>query len=208
MTVLFDCLAITGGIGSGKSSVLNILKNEGYTIINTDTLAHSLLHFSSEYYQQYSKEIDNLIGTDYQNHVEINRDELRQKLMNLPDGYQKITKIAQPYIKQIMIQEYNNVSYKNNKIIFEVPLLLETNFHHYFSHVLVITCNLAIRKNRILLRNPHLTHEDIDFLINIQSTDADKISIADFTLDNSDDLHSLIHKTKQFSQLYNTLLSN
>lgn len=198
----FDCLAITGGIGSGKSTVLQLFKEHQYIIINADDVAHQLSRTTSPYYLSYAKEVDQHFGTHYQHESEISRPHLRSILFNTPNGFKIISDLATPYIVQSMYDMYCENKEKQNKIVFEVPLLLETQLHHQFSSILAITCDINIKKQRIKLRNPDLTDEEIIHRIQIQSSDEEKKSIAHYVIDNSGTLEELKLQFEQFLSIY------
>lgn len=180
-----DCLAITGGIGSGKSTVLNLFKDAGYLVINVDSIAHSLLKSSSPYYKEYMKELDAWLGTNFSSKQEATREELRTILNITPDGFPIIAKIVKPYLEKSIEIIYDNAIKNNQKIAFEVPLLIEAKLYEYFSKILVIICDLNIKKERIQKRDPHLTEQEIENRINVQSSDEEKLKIANFVIDNS-----------------------
>lgn len=189
----YNNLAITGGIGSGKSTVLKLFEENGYTIINADLIARDIANDKYEHYGKYAKEIDDWLKTDFASQREIKRDILRPILLEV-DGFQKIAKISQPYIEEQMNIIYENAKKQNKKIVFEIPLLLESGLYKNFEKILVVTCDLETKKSRIRQRDPQITEKDINHRINIQSSDEEKKKIAHYILDNSGSLSSLKEK--------------
>lgn len=194
----YNTLAITGGIGSGKSTVLKLFEENGYEVINADLIARDIANDTYVNYVKYATEIDDWLKTDFASQKEIKREILRPILLEV-DGFQKIAKISQPYIEEIMSELYEKAKEKKQKTVFEIPLLLESGLYNDFEKVLVITCDLETKKERIRKRDPLITEQDINHRINIQSSDNEKIRIADYVLDNSGNLSDLKDK-------FNTIL--
>lgn len=181
----FDCLVITGGIGSGKSSVLKLFKEVGYHIINADDIAHKLLYKESPYYNEYAEKLDLWLGTNYREQDGIDRTELRNLLNKTLNGFEIISKIVEPFIINAMNDDYQTAIEKNKKVVFEVPLLIEANLTYLFKDVLVITCDINKRKERVKKRDSFLTDKDIEHRIALQSSDEEKIKVATYVIDNS-----------------------
>ena len=194
----YPSLAITGGIGSGKSTVLELFEKAGYNVINMDKMAHSFMTSDSTLYPAYAKEIDNWLGSDFIHQKEIDKAWVREKLKTLPQGYQTIASIAAPYIEQATSDTYQKMLYEGRKVVFEVPLLVEMHMEQNFAAILVVTCQLDIKKARVRARDPHLDENMIEQRISIQSSDEEKKQIADFILDNSGTKEQL---TEQFNLL-------
>lgn len=191
---IYPSLAITGGIGSGKSTVLGLFEQAGYSIINMDKIAHSFMCADSPYYLSYAQEVDQWLGSDFVHQNAIDKAWVREQLKNIPNGYDKIAHIALPYIQQASFQEYQRLIASGQKVIFEVPLLLEMNMQDDFERILVITCDKEVKKARIQARDPHLTEDMIEHRIAIQSSDENKVKIADFVLDNSGTKEELVEQ--------------
>lgn len=197
---MFDSLAITGGIGSGKSTVLKLFEEKGFTIISADTVAHSLLKSDSPYFKNIAEQLDNWLGTQFINQNEITRVELRQYLNTTPNGFKIIAGIAKPYILKAMQDIYSRCD--KNKTIFEIPLLIEENMVDLFSKTLVVMCDMEKRKERIRIRDPHFTEAEIEHRIHIQATDRQRLDIADYIINNSGNETDLRLEFEQFFQNY------
>jgi len=176
-------LAVTGGIGSGKSKVLSLLQEQGFTVIDADKLVAELYHASSPYYEPYAQRLDAWLGTHFAQDSQINKKELRHILNETVNGFEKIMLLAKPFVEQLMFEK--SLEYSDRKLVFEVPLLVEAGMHQSFSHVMVVVCDKEIRMQRIAQRNPDLSVSEIEKLINVQSPDSDKIKIADYVINNS-----------------------
>lgn len=197
---MFNGLVITGGIGSGKSTVLKLFEDKGFTVISADKVAHSLLKSDSPYFKSLVQELDNWLGTQFIQQSEITRAELRTYLNTTPNGFQIVAKMAKPYILKGMSDIYLHCD--KHKTVFEVPLLIEENMTHLFSKTLVVMCDINIRKERIRLRDPHFSEEEIEHRINIQANDQQRLEVADYIIDNSKDERALEIEFEQFFKNY------
>jgi dephospho-CoA kinase len=202
MDKFFNTLAVTGGIGSGKSTVLKLFEQNNFEVINVDLLAHTLLFNTSPYYNKYASQIDQWLNTNYALETQINRDQFRNLLINTENGFQKIAAMAKPYIILLMKEIYLKKQQEGVSIIFEVPLLVESNLQYLFNQVLVVVADVNVRKERIKIRDPHLTDNDINNRLNIQSTDAEKIAIANYVIDNSGTVSELEKQFYDFLSQY------
>lgn len=195
---MIDNLVITGSIGSGKSTVLKLFEQQGFEIIDADKMVASLYDNSHRSYHQFAQELDQWLGSSFANEISIDKIWLRNKLTQTPDGFQIILHKVTPYIMHDM--EYILSTHANaSKIIFEIPLLVEAGLQHYFSHILVITCDDDIRAQRIAQRNKNLNSEQIAHIMSQQISQNEKIKIAHYVLDNSGTEDSLKEK---FSEIF------
>lgn len=197
---MFNGLAITGGIGSGKSTVLKLFEEKGFTIISADKVAHSLLKSNSPYFKEVAQQLDNWLGTQFIKQTEITRAELRRYLNTTPNGFKIVAGIAKPYILKGMQDIYFHCD--QIKTVFEIPLLIEENMTHLFSKVLVVMCDINIRKERVRMRDPHFSNEEIEHRIHIQASDQQRLEVADYIIDNSKDEQFLRVEFDKFFQCY------
>ncbi len=186
----YNCLAITGGIGSGKSTALNYFKEHGFLTFSADDLVDELYKGMSYYSPEIFYKIDQEFNTNFHSLGFVNKDVLKVIISTIPNGLEVIANIMSPYINRAISETFNK--HKNtNKVIFEIPLLVEQHQHVNFEKTLVIYADLDVKIERVLKRNPNLSKEDIIKRINSQLSDEAKISVADYTINNSKDLSFL-----------------
>lgn len=191
-----QALAITGGIGSGKSTVLSLFKDFDYVVVDADKIVAQLYHFSHPLYPQVANTIDEWLGSNFKDVEIIDKKILRGLLEKTPNGFPKITQLLKPFVHDAMLQYFNSNS--EAKLVFEVPLLIEAEMQDSFDKVLVITCNKDVRIERIQKRNPNLSVEQINHIISQQKSDEEKIQHADYVLDNSGSLEQLKEQFQEF----------
>ena len=171
-------VAITGNIASGKSQLENILKEYGYSVYDTDKIAHSFLDELTEFY-----------GYDVFTNGHIDRKKLGSLVFNNNDLKSKLEELIHPKIKKRIIEIFE--LHKNEKIVFiSVPLLYETGFEKLFDKVILITVEKETQLKRLMGRN-NLSEEEANKRIQSQIPQEQKINLANFVIKNNSSLLSL-----------------
>lgn len=187
-----NILAITGGMGTGKSTVLNLFEKNGFNVVNSDQEVAAL--FSSEYknYISLANDFDNWLKTDFTKQSCIDKKILRKYIETSKDGFKKSMDIVKPYISERLLELAQ--TYSGKKVVFEIPVLFEAKMESYYKNILVVTAPLDVRLKRIQLRQPHLSLAQIQQTIDSQLPEIIKIKKANFVLDNSGTLEQLENK--------------
>lgn len=198
-------IAITGGIGSGKSTVLNLFKEKGYQTIQMDMLAKTLLNHENKYFKEYVKELNQTFHTNLSDNLSIDRLYLNNVVMQYQNGYQTIADVIRPFLFALLTDEFQ----KNYDIyFFEVPLLIEMNFYHLFDTKILVTSNKDERIKRIQIRNPDWTKNEILKKINAQTSDSIRKKYCDFIIKNNSTIFNLQSQISSFeNQLTNHKLT-
>lgn len=191
-----NIIAITGGMGTGKSTVLNLFEKNGFIVVNSDKEVVSLFESSYERYREVAQDFDNWLGTDFVNKNEIDKKTLRTYLETTPNGFRQSLEIVKPYISE-KLQILADI-HSGEKIVFEIPLLFEAQMEGNYKNILVVTAPMNVRLERIQLRQPHLSIEQIKQTIDSQLAESYKTSKANFLLNNSGTMMEL---ENQFNQL-------
>lgn len=186
--MLIKSFVITGGMGTGKSTVLNFFKQKNFIIYDADQLVSELFINNHEYYKELALLFDNWLGTDFVHRDKIDKKYLRPFLEKVAHGFPKSLEIVTPFVQKKMESLYLNMT---NPIIFEVPLLFEANMQNSFEKIILVTCDLETRLQRISLRQPHLSKEQILQTIENQKSEEFKKPFVDYIVDNSYDYNYL-----------------
>jgi len=159
---------ITGNIGSGKSSVLSIFENKGYKVINADIIAESVILSNLD-------SISSILGKDVSS-----KNDIREIISNRKDLFVSYTEFIVPLIKE----KIKKVA--SDKTIIEAPTYFETRNlkKDPEDFVILVTADKDIRKRRIEKRSPELKDSDIEFIMNSQIDDSEKIKKADIVIYN------------------------
>lgn len=161
-------IAITGGIGSGKSLALSALKGKGYLVLSSDKIV-------SELYEK--RKIKLLLKTLFPTAVtgriklNINRKIISDCVFNNSEMLKKLTDLITPLVMEEILKRYKKAK---TTVFAEVPLLFECGFEKYFDQVIVVVRD---RKAKIesVKRRSNLAEEQIVARMNAQ-----------FDYDNSD----------------------
>lgn len=149
-------IAITGGIATGKTTLLQILKKLGFPALSCDEIVDNL-------YQRkdIQKKIIELLGKEVLSKDRfrfINKKVILKKIITSPPFKQKLEELLHPEVLRELRNFFEELEKRGERLAFvEVPLLFEVNWEKYFDEIWVITCSEAIQKERICnLRNADL----------------------------------------------------
>lgn len=182
-------LVITGGMGTGKSTVLDLFEKNGFIVINSDKEVLSFFNNTYSRYLEIATDFDTFLGTNFSSKPEIDKKILRPYLEKIENGFPKSLEIVKPYISERL--ESLAIKYSGEKIVFEVPLLFEAKMESNYKNILVITSPLETRLERIKLRQTNLSLAQIEQTINSQLSESYKIERAKFVLNNSGTINEL-----------------
>ena len=173
-------IAITGNIASGKSAVEKLLSAKGFTVYDTDKIAHEILENSNEVRLAF-KDFDILTND------KIDRKKLGDIVFSNKNLLQKLEAIIHPLVKDILLEIFE----KDDFIVFvSVPQLFEAGFETLFDKIVFITAPEETRIERLMGRN-NLTREDALKRIAAQEKDETKIPKCNFVIQNNADLTNL-----------------
>lgn len=175
-------IAITGTIGSGKSTVSNFIRELGYYVFDADLTVKKLSEKGNKAYNP----IVALFGNDILNKDEsINKTLLANIIFNDPNAKKNLESILHPMIKEAMIKE----STEHDIFFAEIPLLFETGFDQYFDYKILVYVEDDIALDRLVLRG--LNKKDAIQRINSQMDKDLKLSKSDFVIYNNSNLENL-----------------
>ncbi len=138
-------IAITGGIGSGKSTVLQLLKEMGYPVFSCDELYREVIRS-----QLYIQKIADIFPAVIEN-GEINRKRLAAEVFSDKKKREKLNATAHPLIMRQLMKKMDVIE---NKFVFaEVPLLFEGNYECLFDAVIVVQRKIEDRIRFVCLRD-------------------------------------------------------
>src|ERR1700752_173923 len=172
-------VGLTGGIGSGKTTVAKLFQTMGCAIYNSDERAKEL-YFDPTVKQQ----VIDLLGKEaYLSDTEINRDYISQKVFSDTLLLHKLNGIIHPAVKKDFDHFISQFD-KNTIVIKETALLFEIGIQKDLDHTILVTASPETKIERVMKRN-HITKEDIEKRMHAQWTDEQKIPLADFVIYNN-----------------------
>ena len=170
-------VGLTGGIGSGKSSVLNQFKNLGINTYSADNAAKKLINSDKD----LIKSIKNLFGDNiYENNI-LDSVKLSKIVFNDPYKLKSLNSIIHPAVAK----DFESfIKTKNGDyIVKEVAIIFETNTEDNYDKIILIRAPLEERIKRVILRD-NLSREDVIRRVNNQIDDSTIIDNCDYIIEN------------------------
>ena len=175
-------IGITGGIASGKSTVVKYLLKKGYPVIDADKLGHEVLDPTNPGYSEvvdlFGKKILRFNGT-------IDRKILGDIVFKDYDLLKKLNNISHPQIYKMIEKKYNYLLTENkSRVVFlEAALLIQANWHKLCDQVWLVKTKKSIALDRLQKRD-NLSKKDALDRINSQDPWSKKLSCIDLILVN------------------------
>ncbi|MBW1297516.1 dephospho-CoA kinase [Aquimarina litoralis] len=188
-------VGLTGGIGSGKSTVAKMFAKLGVPIYIADDEAKQLMHKDI----QVKNQIIELLGEASYIDGKLNRKHIADLVFNDKQLLEKLNSIVHPAVANHFLVWKDNQ--KSTYVIKEAAILFENGGYKKCDHTILITAPEEIRINRVLERDNSTKSEVIARLKN-QWTDSQKIPLADFVINNVD----LEETWLQVNKIHNKLI--
>lgn len=181
-------IGITGGIGVGKSTVCEIFKRLGVPVYNADSRAKFLMQND----QELVKAIKDAFGWDaYLKDQQLNREYLAKIVFNNQSKLEQLNALVHPRVGDDYLQ-WTEENEDKPYSLKEAALLFESKSYKNLHKIIVVTCPINIRMDRIIKRD-HVKREDVLKRINNQMTDKERLEKADYVIFN-DGKRSLIEQ--------------
>ncbi|TLD81425.1 dephospho-CoA kinase [Helicobacter sp. MIT 11-5569] len=185
-------IALSGGIGSGKSTVASLLKLYGYQVICADSIAHKILDENTDAVIAVFGE--RILDTN----VKINRKKLGEIVFNDTTLRKKLEDILHPKIKQEILRLAKQEEEKGIPYFVDIPLFFEKN-NYPIAHSLLIATTQELQISRLQKRNGFSKEEALQ-RINAQMPLEQKRAKASYVIDNCESLESLQQKLEYYLQ--------
>ena len=189
-------IGITGGIASGKSTVVAEIRKHGYQVIDADQVVHELQAKGGKLYQA----LCNWLGTDIlQENGELDRKKLGQLIFSSKDMLEKSSRLQNGIIREELARRRDELA-KTQKVFFmDIPLLIEHDYMEWFEDIWLVHLDEKTQLERLVMRNHFSKEEAKKRMASQMSTEAKK-PYADKLLDNSGDLTELKAQINQLLQ--------
>jgi len=174
-------IGITGGIGSGKTTLSDLLRSEGYKVYDSDVEARRL----QNEHPLIRKKLIELFGDEIYNDNGLNRRLLAQIVFGKTELLMQLNSVVHP----IVLADFKSWTeiHSNHKFLFmESAILFESGFHSIVDKVILIIASEAIRIARVVKRDG-VTPQQVQARIAHQLSDNEKIPHADFIIHSDDD---------------------
>lgn len=174
-------IGLTGGMGSGKSTVAQLLRERGCAVVDADVLARKALEKDSPGLKLVVKEFGPKIQTKG---GELDRKVMADLVFGSRENLLKLEKIVHPIVRDLANQERKKLEEKSeNWAFYDVPLLFEKKMEDMFDFVVVVSSNSENQMQRLKKRNSW-SETEISQRLAQQIPLAEKIKNADFLIHN------------------------
>ncbi|HHX51963.1 MAG TPA: dephospho-CoA kinase [Erysipelothrix sp.] len=180
-------IAITGLIGSGKSSVLAYLRSRGYTVFSADEYVSNLYETDKE----LAKKIQSLTSIDVLSDGYIDKIKLKEIFFLDLNLKQEIEEIVHQVVYDAIFND------KIEATFYEIPLLFETNRQAMFDEVILVVTSRENQFER-LMKFRHMGQDEIEQRLNAQISVDEKIRVSDVLLINNSSLEHLYYQIDQY----------
>ena len=187
-------VALTGGIGSGKSTVGQIFEDLGAVVTDSDQLARNVAERGTTGFDQ----IVAAFGDEALKNGELDRAALAEVIFKDPTKRTQLEQITHPLIRRAFAKIVESAQ-NDSIVINQIPLLVESKHDYKFDHVITVSATEEVRIKRLLMRGLNLTQ--IKQRIEAQSTDAQREAISDTVIRNDKDHSELLLEVEKVWEL-------
>lgn len=190
-------LGVTGGIGSGKSTVCRIFKVLDIPVFSADDEARIIMDNN----KMIRAELNDITGTELYASGELDRNKLASLIFNDDNLLNRVNNLVHP----LVFERYDDWCRQQDAdyVIFEVAILFESGADKHVDRILAVTAPREERIDRVMERNK-MSREQVMERINNQMKDDEMIKRSDYRIDNSDD--SMI--IKEVMDIHRDILSD
>jgi len=192
-------IGLTGGIGSGKSTVAAMLRDQGIRVVDADQIAREVV----EPGQPALAELVEVFGQGILNDDgSLNRQELANRAFATEEATNALNTITHPRIEQETQRQFDlAAAEKENFLVYDMPLLVERGLHEEMDMVIVVHADIEERVRR-LVEHRGLDEDDVRRRMSHQVDDVTRLASADVLIDNNG---SVDHLRKQVDDFLATL---
>ncbi|GAA6976685.1 dephospho-CoA kinase [Helicobacter pylori] len=190
--VLKNAIALTGGIGTGKSATIKILESQGYKILDADKIAHQLL-------QEYRFKIAQHFGSEILEKGILNRKKLGAIVFQKANELKWLEGFLHPLIRECMLKKAYELEKNHQAYFLDIPLFFEVGGKKRYpvSKVVLVYAPRVLQIERLLERDK-LKEAEILQRLSCQMDIEQKRAMSDYIIDNSSSLKDLANQVERF----------
>ncbi len=189
-------VALTGGIGAGKSTVAQNFAELGALVIDADQLARMAIERGSDGFA----EVLLRFGDEIILNGDIDRKKLAEIVFSDEAARRDLEKIIHPRVQAIFAEAVEDLEH-DDILIYEIPLLVETDAAEKFDYIITVEADMELRKERLLKKGLYISQ--IEKRMAAQATQESREAIADYVIRNDGDEDSLL---RQVENLWESVL--
>jgi dephospho-CoA kinase len=190
-------IGLTGGIGSGKSTVADLFAARGAGLVDTDVIAHALTGPAGA----AMSDIESVFGRSViAPDGRLDRAAMRELAFSDPEARRRLEAILHPMIRQQSIQQIARC--EQAYVMLVVPLMVESgNWRERADRLLVVDCPPTTQIERVMQRSG-LAREQVQAILNAQASREERLAAADDLIDNSGDPAGLPAQVAALHEVY------
>lgn len=189
-------VALTGGIGAGKSTVAQNFAELGALVIDADQLARLAIERGSDGFA----EVLLRFGDEIILNGDIDRKKLAEIVFSDEAARRDLEKIIHPRVQAIFAEAVEDLEH-DDILVYEIPLLVETDAAEKFDYIITVEADMELRKERLLKKGLYISQ--IEKRMAAQATQESREAIADYVIRNDGDEDSLL---RQVENLWESVL--
>ena len=189
-------VGLTGGIGSGKSTVESLFRELGVPVLDADQVARELVEPGSETLTRIREHFGESVLTPEGG---LDRAALRRRVFADPGERRWLEQLLHPLIRERMAAWSG--SQESPYLILSIPLLFESGMRDLVDRVLVVECDPQIRIRRVCRRDA-VSPQEVEAILQTQAGDEARRRLADDILENQGDLDSLRRQVERLHRRY------
>ena len=174
-------IGITGGIASGKSTVTEFLRRQGYQVIDADQVVHELQESGGRLYQALLSAFGPAI---LQEDGRLNRPKLGAMIFGNPELLAQSSQIQNQIIREELAGRRDLLAEKEDIFFVDLPLLFELGYESWFDQIWLVDVTEETQLSRLMTRNA-LSQEEAEKRIAAQLSLQEKRNRADVLIDNN-----------------------
>ena len=189
-------VGLTGGIGSGKSTVAELFARLGALVVDADQLARMAIERGTDGFA----EVLLRFGDDIILNGDIDRKKLAEIVFSDENARKELEAIIHPRVQALFAEAAADLSHEDI-LIYEIPLLVETGAAEKFDFIITVEAEIELRKERLLKKGLYISQ--IEKRIASQATETARAAVADAIIRNDGDEDSLL---RQVENLWESVL--
>ena len=187
-------IALTGGIASGKSTVLTFFEQLGWLTFDADQVCHSLYKRKSDYLK--SKMSNRWVGKDILDEFgELDRKKIAEIIFNNKSERAWLDSLFHP----LVLEEVDKLQREHNQLIFDIPLLYEVKWENKFDSVICVWTDRVTQLKFLMKRG--FTTSEANKRINSQISPDLKMELADYAIINGFSINDLYEQIKRLDNI-------
>ncbi|HIP68729.1 MAG TPA: dephospho-CoA kinase [Chromatiales bacterium] len=192
-------VGLTGGIGSGKSTVAELFAEKNIPIVDADEISHALTQPDGRAYEK----LKSWLGNQFFDHQgQLKRSKLRELVFSKPEVLDKLEQLLHPLVEDAIKQRLEELSQQaHDYVIVVIPLLIETKMYSLVDRVLVIDCPEPLQIKRVTARD-NSSVETIKKILAQQINSEERLKHADDIIVNTGTLNELKPQIEKLDKFY------